>query len=98
LIEAGVPLEQVFVVLDGEVSVQAANGSSTGAHCSGEILGEMSLVDARPPSASAVVAVDCWLLVVDKAALRAKLASVTGFAARFYRAIACFCPSGCVAP
>ncbi|RYY61493.1 MAG: cyclic nucleotide-binding domain-containing protein [Comamonadaceae bacterium] len=90
LIDYGVPLDQVFIVLDGEVSIQTAKGFELARIGAGEILGEMSLVDARPPSASAVVAADSWLLVIDKPVLRAKLDADTGFAARFYRAIAIF--------
>lgn len=90
LIEYGVPLDQVFIVLDGEISIQTPKGFELARIGAGEILGEMSLVDARAPSASAVVAADSTLLVIGKSVLRAKLDADTGFAARFYRAIAIF--------
>jgi len=90
LIQYGVPLSQLFLILDGEVAIQTSKGFELARIGAGEILGEMSLVDARPPSASAIVAQDAYVLAIDKAALNARLESDTGFAARFYRAIAIF--------
>ena len=56
----------------------------------GEILGEISLIDSRPPSASVVVDEPCMLLALDQKILREKMRVDTGFAARFYRALAIF--------
>ena len=90
LITFGVRLSQVYVVLDGELSVQTNKGFELAKVSSGEILGEMSLVDSRPPSASVVVLQDAVILALDKAVLQAKLDLDTGFSSRFYRAIAIF--------
>jgi len=90
LIAYGVPLAQLFFILDGELAIRTNKGFELARVGSGDILGEMSLVDARPPSASAVVLEDCYVLAIDKADLTAKLESDTGFASRFYRAIAIF--------
>ncbi len=90
LITAGVALSKVYIVLDGELSVQTNKGFELARVSSGEILGEMSLVDSRPPSASVVVLQDAFLLLLDKTVLQEKLDSDTGFSSRFYRAIAIF--------
>jgi CRP-like cAMP-binding protein len=56
----------------------------------GEIVGEISFVDSRPPSASVKAVVDSQVLALPKAALRAKLQRDLGFASRFYLSLATF--------
>ena len=55
----------------------------------GEIVGEMSFVDARPPSATVKALEDSTVFALSKATLNRKHAD-TGFAARFYRALAIY--------
>ena len=57
---------------------------------SGEIIGEMSLVDPAPTTVSVEVAADTTLLRIPNAVLREKLDSDPGFASRFYRALCVF--------
>jgi CRP-like cAMP-binding protein len=90
LIRFGVATSRLHFILDGEVAILTSKGFELARVGSGEILGEMSLVDSRPPSASAVVRQDAYVLSLDKAALGEKLEGDTAFAARFYRAIAIF--------
>jgi len=90
LITLGVSLSHVYIVLDGELSVQTSKRFELAKVSSGEILGEMSLVDSRPPSASVLVLQDAVVLALDKAVLQAKLDLDTGFSSRFYKAIAIF--------
>src|SRR4030095_645910 len=56
----------------------------------GEIVGEMSFVDARPPSATVRALEYSTVFVVSKSVLNAKLVADQGFAARFYRALAIY--------
>ena len=86
LVEQGRPLEALFILLRGKMSVSVGNRviSEVGA---GEVIGELSLLDSRPPSAT-VVAVETtvvWEIPITK--IRSKLKSDTGFASRFYRSI-----------
>jgi CRP/FNR family cyclic AMP-dependent transcriptional regulator len=90
LITAGVKSDYLYVVLDGSLAVVLTNGFRLAVVGCGEILGEISLVDSRPPSASVVVDEPCLLLAVNQAKLREKMRVDTGFAARFYRALAIF--------
>jgi len=90
LIKVGLVLDRLYIVLDGELSVQTNKGFELAKVSTGEILGEMSLVDSRPPSASVVVLQDAVVLAIDKAVLQAKLDLDTGFSSRFYRAISIF--------
>jgi CRP-like cAMP-binding protein len=89
IIQQGVPVDSVFIVIDGQLQVYS--GSVEIARLlTGEIVGEISFVDARPPSASVKAAVDSQVLAIPKAALRAKLNKDLGFASRFYLSMATF--------
>lgn len=90
LIKAGVPTEHLYIVIDGSLSVVLTSGFKLAAVGVGEILGEISLVDSRPPTASVVVENDCVVLAVPQRVLRDKLKKDQGFAARLYRALAIF--------
>lgn len=90
LITFGVEISNLYIVLEGELSVQTNKGFELAKLSSGEILGEMSFVDSRPPSASVLVLQDATLLELDKAVLQEKLDTDTGFSSRFYRSIAVF--------
>jgi CRP-like cAMP-binding protein len=56
----------------------------------GEIVGEVSLVDSAPPSATVTARGDGSALFLDRMRLLQKLDSDVGFGARFYRALAMF--------
>jgi CRP/FNR family cyclic AMP-dependent transcriptional regulator len=90
LIKFGVEISNLYIVLEGELSIQTNKGFELAKISSGEILGEMSLVDSRPPSASVLVLQDATLLELDKVVLQKKLDMDTGFSSRFYRSIAIF--------
>ena len=90
LIKFGVEISNLYIVLEGELSIQTNKGFELAKISSGEILGEMSLVDSRPPSASVLVLQDATLLELDKVVVQEKLDMDTGFSSRFYRSIAIF--------
>jgi CRP/FNR family transcriptional regulator, cyclic AMP receptor protein len=90
LIRQGQPIEALIFVLDGQVSVAVDGVGEVARLGSGEILGEMSLVDESPPSATVTVVQPTQVLAVEKQSLVARLDSDAAFAARFYRAIAMF--------
>lgn len=94
LIRQGVPVEAVFIVLEGRLSVWLTGKDGQEREIArlnaGEIVGEMSFVDSRPPSATVRGLEDSTVFAVSKAALSAKLAADLGFAARFYRALAIY--------
>src|SRR4051794_5099895 len=92
LIEEGAPVGALFIVLDGLLSVAgaAANGRRAEQRGSGDILGEMSFVDGRPPSATVTALEDSTVFAVPAHSLRTKLQLDAGFSARFHRAVAVF--------
>jgi CRP-like cAMP-binding protein len=92
LIKQGEPVDAVYIVLEGNLSVRAQNGGENeiarlGA---GEIVGEMSFIDARPPLATVVALEFSLVLSVSRTHLTAKLEQDAAFAAHFYRALAIF--------
>jgi CRP-like cAMP-binding protein len=93
LVPLGARIETIWFVLDGALSVHTAAGRSLAIMGSGEIVGEMSLVDPAPTAVSVKVASDCTLLRISHATVRAKLAEDPAFAGRFYRALCVFLAS-----
>jgi CRP-like cAMP-binding protein len=89
LIRQGMPIQHLYIVLDGRLSVEV-NGASVATLVPGEVIGEISFVDSRPPLASVVAQIPTIVLGIEKSALRKKLESDSQFASRFYRAIALF--------
>ena len=89
----GARVDNIWFVLDGALSVHTAAGAQLALMGSGEIVGEMSLVDPAPTAVSVRVASDATLLRISDATVRAKLADDPAFAARFYRALCVFLAS-----
>lgn len=91
LIEEGKPSPNVFIVLDGLLGVFVNSGGrdqQIASRGTGEILGDMSFVEDRPPSATVKTIEDSVLFILPKAALAVKLEEDRDFAARFYRGLA----------
>ncbi len=93
LVPLGARVDNVWFVLDGALSVHTAAGAQLALMGSGEIVGEMSLVDPAPTAVSVRVASDATLLRISNATVRAKLSGDPAFAARFYRALCVFLAS-----
>ena len=93
LVPLGARIETIWFVLDGAHSGHTAAGRSLAIMGSGEIVGEMSLVDPAPTAVSVKVASDCTLLRISHETVRAKLAEDPAFAGRFYRALCVFLAS-----
>ena len=89
LIRQGEPVDSVFIVLEGRLSVHlATQGDREIARLqAGEMVGEMSFLDARPPSATVRAMDDFLVFVLFRPVLAAKLEEDLGFAARFYRSL-----------
>jgi CRP/FNR family transcriptional regulator, cyclic AMP receptor protein len=85
------PIDAVYIVLDGSLSVGTGRGGREIARLgAGEMVGEMSFVDARPPSATVTALEQSIVLAIPRPRLVSKLEQDAGFAARFYRALAIF--------
>jgi CRP/FNR family cyclic AMP-dependent transcriptional regulator len=92
LIQEGKATSSVFLVLEGALSVaaRAAGNREVARLRSGEIVGEMSFVDSRPPSATVRAIEASSVLAIPRRELEDRLSQDAFFAARFYRAMAVF--------
>jgi CRP-like cAMP-binding protein len=92
LIEEGRHTDSMFVVLDGVLGARRRRtGDEVVARLeAGEIVGEMSFVDARPPAATVAALADSTVLRIPRAPLEARLTEDGAFGARFYRSLATF--------
>ena len=90
LVTQGKAVDEICIVLDGRVSVSADGIGQLAELGAGEIVGEMSFVDSRPPSASVAAVAPTVVLALSKTQVAERLARDVGFAARFYKAVAIF--------
>ncbi len=95
LIEEGQFVNTFYIVLLGTLTVylSSADNREIARLGSGEVLGEMSLVDDRPSAATVRAAEQSIVLAISHHQLARKLDQDEGFASRFYRAIAIFLSS-----
>jgi CRP/FNR family transcriptional regulator, cyclic AMP receptor protein len=92
LIRKGEPIDAIYIVLEGMLSVRIESDSPSeiARLGSGEIVGEMSFVDARPPLATVVALERSLVLSISRMRLTAKLDQDPTFTSHFYRALAIF--------
>jgi CRP/FNR family transcriptional regulator, cyclic AMP receptor protein len=89
LIREGHPVDALFILLDGSLKV-TTGGAQVATLLSGEIVGEISFVDSRPPSATVAAAQYSHVLAVPREMLHAKIETDVWFASRFFRSLATF--------
>lgn len=90
LIREGKPIDALYILLTGSFTVSVAvlqNREVARLH-SGEVVGEMSFLDSRLPSATVQAIEDSLVLSIPRRELAAKLRQDVGFAYGFYRALA----------
>jgi CRP/FNR family transcriptional regulator, cyclic AMP receptor protein len=91
VIRANQIIDSIYILLDGKLSVvHSTYGTEIARLSCGEILGEISFVDSRLPSASIIALENSSLLAISRDVLNAKLSNDEGFAARFYKAVGAF--------
>ncbi len=92
LVKQGNPIENIYIVLSGSFKIfNEQNPDFTIAQIgSGEILGEMSFLDERPPSVSVVATETSSVYSISLARMKQLMEVDNRFAARFYYAIGLF--------
>lgn len=91
LICEGEPVDSVFLLVDGALTVRVRpHGREVARLLAGEVVGEMSFVDSRPPSALVIALERSTVLAVPRSLLSERVEDDHAFAARFYRALAMF--------
>ena len=95
LIQEQSALPSLYLVLEGQLLVflKGARDTEVAHLYSGEVVGEISFVDPRPPLASVKALEPSMVLALDRTLLTHRLQEDESFAARFYRAIASFLAS-----
>ncbi|MAF07446.1 MAG: cyclic nucleotide-binding protein [Acidiferrobacteraceae bacterium] len=87
LIKQGSPVEEIFFVLRGQLDVSIEDVGEIARIGSGEIVGELSLLDSRPPNATVTALEDSVVMAVAKQRVDGRLRTDAGFSGRFYRAL-----------
>jgi len=88
LIQEGKPPDEVHFILAGDFRFCVARlGGEVGRVGVGEVVGEISFVDSRPPSGTISARTPSVVLSIPRPILAAKLQNDIPFAARFYRAL-----------
>ena len=89
LIYEGQKINALYIVLTGSFSViiQSLGNRELAKISSGEVVGEISFVDIRPPVATVKALEDSKILAIPRLQLTAKLDQDMGFASRFYHGI-----------
>ncbi len=89
IIEKGQPIDAMYIILDGSVEVLGAtlDGKAIRIGC-GEVIGEVSMLDPRPPMATVVAETDVIVLALPIDILNDKLQSDEMFASHFYHSLA----------
>ncbi|WP_432767579.1 MAG: cyclic nucleotide-binding domain-containing protein [Sphingopyxis sp.] len=90
LIHAGKAVGELFFVTDGTLAVTSPGGAPIAELALGDVVGEMSFVEKSLPSATVTARDAARVLAIPRAAILAAFAEDSGFAARFYRALAVF--------
>ncbi|MDX2096865.1 MAG: cyclic nucleotide-binding domain-containing protein [Leptolyngbyaceae cyanobacterium bins.59] len=90
LIQEGEPIDALYIIVKGvlSVSVEALGEQEIARLGTGEVVGEMSFIDARLPSATVTALYPTLVLSIPWQQLSRKLSNDLGFASRFYRALA----------
>lgn len=88
LVEGG-QADSLFIVLEGELAV-TRGGRPLARLGLGEVVGEISLLDARPVTATVSAVLATRLFAVPYPALRSRLRSDESFSSRFHRALCLF--------
>ncbi len=90
LIQQGKPTDWLYFVLDGAFVVYTTTAPRLAVLKAGDVIGEVSFVDSRPPTASVRAELQSWVGAIPRGVLLEKLQDDVGFAARFYQSLAVF--------
>jgi CRP/FNR family cyclic AMP-dependent transcriptional regulator len=87
VVDQGQTGREAFVILHGDVTIKR-NGRRIASLGAGDIVGELSLLDHGPRTATAVCATDCTLLVIDQRRFIGVLDAVPSIAHKLMSALA----------
>ena len=90
LITAGQPVDSLYILLEGDLSVVLGSDQVIAKLEAGDIIGEMSLIEKRLPSVSVVCGKGARVLAIPHSQMRDRLDTDSAFAVRFYEAFSVY--------
>jgi CRP/FNR family cyclic AMP-dependent transcriptional regulator len=91
LISKGETIENLYIVLSGELSINdGVSENHIALIGTGEIVGEMSFLESRPPSVSVIATRPTAVFCISRELMNSRLATNLEFRANFYYAISLF--------
>ena len=91
IIRIGQPIDALYFVVDGVLDAMVPGARKpVNTLYTGEVVGELSFLDARPPAATVVARGPATVYEIPRSRLSARLVADPGFAGRFYRALGVF--------
>jgi len=92
LIQKGNFIDSLYIILSGQLSVCAENGDKEDIAIlgAGEVVGEMSFLETRPPSVSVIAKKASTVYKISRQVVELRLSTNPDFKANFYYALALF--------
>ena len=90
LITMGIPVEQLYIVLSGELKIVGNDDLYISTISNGEMVGEMSFLESQAPSVSVIASETSTVFAVSRELVTDRLANNLEFRANFYYAISLF--------
>lgn len=90
LINKGEFIDNLYIVLSGQLAVCTSNNETVAKLEVGEIVGEMSFLESRPPSVSVIVTQPTVVYQISREMINARLVANNEFKSNFYYALALF--------
>jgi len=90
LINKGESVDSLYIVLSGQLAVCTNNNETVAKLEAGEIVGEMSFLESRPPSVSVIVTQPTVVYQISREMITARFVTNMEFRANFYYALALF--------
>lgn len=92
LIEKGQIINSLYIVLSGELTIYSDNTlqNIVAKLGSGEVVGEMSFLESRPPSVSVLVTQSVEIFKISRERIDMRMAANPDFKASFYYSLALF--------
>lgn len=91
LIRKGETIENLYIILSGQLTITDGISEKHIAHIgAGEIVGEMSFLESRPPSVSVIASQSSEVYSISRELMMSRLANNLEFRANFYYAISLF--------
>lgn len=90
LINKGEFVDSLYIVLSGQLAVCTNNNETVAKLEAGEIVGEMSFLESRPPSVSVIVTQPTVVYQISREMITARFVTNMEFRANFYYALALF--------